>query len=88
VLVLVTPQPARRLEAVRGPYDAALAAEAEAAGAIVVNGAAAFPAEALADHAADAIHLNDRGHAAFAAHVARALAAAGVAVGAGRAPLR
>jgi lysophospholipase L1-like esterase len=85
VLVFVTPQPARRLLGVRGPYDAALAEEAAAAGAIVVDGAAAFPPEALAELAADAIHLNDRGHAAFAAHVARALAAAGVALPPGRA---
>jgi lysophospholipase L1-like esterase len=84
VVVLVTPQPARRLEAVRAPYDAALAAEATSAGALVVDGLAAFPADALLDHAADAIHLNDRGHAAFAAHVERALAAAGVVVGRGR----
>lgn len=78
VLVVVTPQPSRRLRDLRGPYDAALAAEAKAVGAMFVDGAVAFPPEALPDLAADAIHLNDRGHAAFAAHVARALAAAGL----------
>ncbi|HYG69117.1 MAG TPA: SGNH/GDSL hydrolase family protein [Anaeromyxobacteraceae bacterium] len=85
VVVLVTPQPARRLLGVRVPYDAALEAEAVAAGVLLVDGAAAFPASALADHAADAIHLNDRGHAAFALHVAGVLARAGLVATRGRA---
>lgn len=79
VLVVVTPQPAKRLREVRAPYDAALALEARAAGAVLVDGGAAFPPEELGALSADAIHLNDRGHAAFAAYVGRALASAGVA---------
>ena len=39
---------------------------------------AAFAADALPRYAADAIHLNDAGHAALAAHLERALLEAGV----------
>ncbi|WP_242342257.1 SGNH/GDSL hydrolase family protein [Anaeromyxobacter terrae] len=74
VLVVCTPQPGRRLERTRrAPYDAALADEARAVGAVVVRGDEAFAADALPRFAADTIHLNDAGHAALAAHIERAL---------------
>ncbi|WP_242371741.1 MULTISPECIES: SGNH/GDSL hydrolase family protein [Anaeromyxobacter] len=74
VLVVCTPQPGRRLDrARRAPYDAALADEARAVGAVVVRGDEAFAPEALPRFAADTIHLNDAGHAALAAYVERAL---------------
>jgi lysophospholipase L1-like esterase len=78
VLVVSTPQPCRRLRAARAPYDEALAAEAARHGAVVVRGAAAFGEAELGRYSADAIHLNDLGQAALAAHVARALATAGL----------
>ncbi len=77
-LVVCTPQPGRRLQRQRGPYDAALADEARAVGAIVLRGEDAFAADALPRYAADTIHLNDAGHAALAAHLGRALLDAGV----------
>jgi lysophospholipase L1-like esterase len=72
-LVVCTPQPGRRLQRSRAQYDAALADEARAVGAIVLSGEDAFAMEALPRYAADAIHLNDAGHAALAAHLERAL---------------
>ncbi len=78
VLVVCTPQPGRRLALRRAAYDAALAEEAQAVGAVLVHGEEAFAAEALPRYAADTIHLNDAGHAALAAHVERALLAARV----------
>ena len=72
-LVVCTPQPGRRLQRSRAPYDAALADEARAVGAIVLSGEDAFAVDALPRYAADAIHLNDAGHAALAAHLERAL---------------
>ncbi|ABS25855.1 lipolytic protein G-D-S-L family [Anaeromyxobacter sp. Fw109-5] len=83
LLVVCTPQPGRRLQQHRrAPYDAALVQEARAAGAVVVRGDDAFAAEALPRFAADAIHLNDEGHAALAAHLERALRAEQVIPGA------
>ncbi len=76
LLVVVSPQPAESLRGVRAPYDAALEREALAAGAIFVPGLDAFPEGQLPRHAADRIHLNDRGHAALARHVRGAIAAA------------
>lgn len=78
VLVVSTPQPCRRLQAARAPYDEALAAEAARHGAFVVRGGLAFGETELPRYSADAIHLNDLGQAALAAHVARALATAGL----------
>jgi lysophospholipase L1-like esterase len=77
-LVVCTPQPGRRLQPSRAPYDAALADEARAIGAVLLRGDGAFAAEALPRYAADAIHLNDAGHAVLAAHLERALLDAGV----------
>lgn len=77
-LVVVTPQPAQAIAGGRAPYDAALAEAAAASGAVLVRGEDAFPAGALAAYAADTLHLNDRGHAALAEHVAQALQAAGL----------
>jgi lysophospholipase L1-like esterase len=77
-LVVCTPQPGHRLRHPRGPYDAALAEEARAVGAIVLRGEEAFAGDALPRYAADTIHLNDAGHAALAAHLGRALLDAGV----------
>jgi lysophospholipase L1-like esterase len=78
VLVVCTPQPGRRLQRAREPYDAVLADEARAIGAVLLRGDGAFAAEALPRYAADAIHLNDAGHAALAAHLEHALLQAGV----------
>ncbi len=78
VLVVSTPQPCRRLRAVRAPYDEALAAEAARHGALVVRGGLAFGEAELPRYSADAIHLNDLGQAALATHVARTLATAGL----------
>lgn len=78
VLVVCTPQPCQRLHAARAPYDEALAAEAARIGAVLVRGSAAFGAEEIPRYSADAIHLNDLGQAALAAHVARALSSAGL----------
>jgi lysophospholipase L1-like esterase len=69
-VVVVEPQPAQSIAAARGPYDLALAEAAAAAGATLVRAAGIF---APGDHAADGIHLDDRGHAALAEHVAAAL---------------
>jgi lysophospholipase L1-like esterase len=78
VLVVSTPQPCRRLQAARAPYDEALAAEAARHGAVVVRGGTAFGDAELPRYSADAIHLNDLGQAALAAHVASALVTAGL----------
>jgi lysophospholipase L1-like esterase len=77
-LIVCTPQPGRRLQGSREPYDTALAEEARTIGAVLLRGDRAFAAEALPRYAADAIHLNDAGHAALAAHLERALLDAGV----------
>lgn len=77
-LVVATPQPCQRLRALRAPYDEALAEEAAAVGAVLVRGGAAYAPEEFPRFAADAIHMNDAGQAAFAWHVARALSAAGL----------
>lgn len=78
VLVVSTPQPCRRLRAARAPYDEALVAEAARHGALVVRAGLAFGEADVPRYSADAIHLNDLGQAALAAHVARALETAGL----------
>jgi lysophospholipase L1-like esterase len=65
-VVVLTPQPNRATAATREPYDAALAEAAAAAGAVFLPAGSAFAEERLADLSADALHLNDAGHAALA----------------------
>lgn len=76
LLFVCSPQPAEALRGIRAPYDAVLAREAAAVGAVFVPAGEAFPLEQLPRLAADRIHLNDRGHAALARFVRDRIAAA------------
>ena len=71
-IFVVEPQPATSLSANRGPYDTSLAEAAAVLGLPVVHAGQAFPA---GQHAADATHLDDAGHAALAQYVATTIAA-------------
>jgi lysophospholipase L1-like esterase len=72
-LALVTSQPAPDLTRDRVPYDAAALAAAAAHGVAAIDGTQAFPPALTRTFSADGLHMNDRGHAAFASYMASAL---------------
>jgi lysophospholipase L1-like esterase len=72
-LVVVTSQPAPDLTRHRAPYDAATFAAATARGVPAIDGTRAFPTALTLSFSADGLHMNDRGHAAFASYMAASL---------------
>lgn len=72
-LVAVTAQPAPDLTRHRAPYDAATVAAAAERGVPAIDGTRAFPPALTLAFSADGLHMNDRGHAAFASYMAASL---------------
>jgi lysophospholipase L1-like esterase len=72
-LVVVTSQPAPDLTRHRAPYDAATMAAASSRGVQAIDGTRAFPPALVRSFSADGLHMNDRGHAAFASYMAATL---------------
>lgn len=74
LLVVCVPQPIPGTEDRRAPYDAALGEAAAAHGAVLVETGRVFPLSRWPEVGADAIHLNDRGHAEVATLFVRTVA--------------
>jgi lysophospholipase L1-like esterase len=69
-LINISSQPNQATLDRRAPYDASLLAVTQKVGGYFIDGQKAFPMEDIAAYAADGLHLNDLGHAAFASFVA------------------
>ena len=70
-LIIITPQPNQATLDRRQDYDRVLQATANQIGSYFIDaGTEAFPPSDLADYSADGLHLNNLGHAVFAAYMA------------------
>ena len=70
-LIIITPQPNQATLDRRQDYDRVLQATANQIGSYFIDaGTEAFPPSDLADYSADGLHLNNLGHAVFAAYLA------------------
>lgn len=72
-LVVTSSQPNQATLDRREPYDRLLQRTTHQIGGYFIDGSAAFPRSDLADYSADGLHLNNFGHAIFAAYLANKL---------------
>jgi lysophospholipase L1-like esterase len=77
-LINISSQPNQATLERRAPYDVSLLAVTTKVGGYFIDGQAAFPVADLPGYAADGLHLNDLGHAAFASFLANKMVELGL----------
>ncbi len=77
-LISISSQPNQATLEQRAPYDASLSAVTTKVGGYFIDGQTAFSVADLPGYAADGLHLNDLGHAAFASFLANKMVELGL----------